>query len=312
LSAAREHLEQGVARYDLHRHRFLAFRYGQDPGVFCLCYLVRLLWFLGYPDQALHYSQRASALAREIGHPFSSTVAATFAALVTQLRREATKTLAAVEAAVPLCVEHGFTFYLSMNTILQGWALTFCGKPEEGLRQLQQGLTAWQATGAELFRPHLLALLAEAYGATGQIEEGLRVIGEAFDAAHKGGMRFYEAELYRLKGTLTLQSQTSLRQVLNKSQTSQNQSEDTNSRSLLPDPQAEAEACFLQAIEVAQQQQAKSWELRAATSLARLWQQQGKCQEAYELLAPVYNWFTEGFDTKDLQEAKALIEELSH
>jgi predicted ATPase len=265
--------------------------------------LVRLLWFLGYPDQALQYSQRALALAREVGHPFSSAVAATFAALVAQLRREEAAAIGAADTAISLCAEHGFAFYQSMSMILRGWVLTIGGNPEEGLRQLRQGLTAWQATGAELFRPHLLALLAEAYRETCQVEEGLRVIGEAFDAAHKGGMRFYEAELYRLKGELTLQKAN--QKAKGKSQKSK----------VKTNPQArveqEAEECFLKAIEIARRQQAKSWELRAATSLARLWQSQGKQAEAHQILSETYHWFTEGFDTKDLQEAKVLIEELS-
>jgi len=307
LPAAREHLEQGVARYDLQQHRFLAFRYGHDPGVFCLCYLVRLLWFLGYPEQALQYSRRALALAHEIRHPFSSTLAATFAALVAQLRREEAETITTADAAITLCAEHGFTFYQSMSVILRGWALTARGQSEEGLGQLRQGLVMWQATGAELFRPHLLALLAEAYGETDQVEEGLRVIGEAFDAAHKGGTRFYEAELYRLKGELTLQKPSGVRGP---------ESEVTNPQPPTPNTQAEvereAEGYFLKAIEIARHQQAKSWELRAATSLARLWQRQGKKTEAHQMLAEIYNWFTEGFDTKDLQEAKALLEKLQH
>jgi predicted ATPase len=141
---------------------------------------------------------------------------------------------------------------------------------------MRQGLAAWQATGAELFRPHLLALLAEAYGKVDQPEEGLAVLAEAFAAAHKSGRRFYEAELYRLKGELSLQSRSP-------------QSAVSDPRPLAPDPQAEAEAeaCFLRAIEIARQQQAKSWELRATVSLARLWQQQGKQHEARNILSEI-------------------------
>jgi predicted ATPase len=161
---------------------------------------------------------------------------------------------------------------------------------------MQQGLAAYWATGGELERPYFLALLAEAYGKAGQVAEGLGVVAEALAAVDKAGERLWEAELHRLKGELSLQS----RQVTD---TSPGQSKDTS-------PQTEAEACLLKAIAVARQQQAKSWELRAVMSLARLWQQQGKKAEAHQLLAPVYHWFTEGFDTKDLQEAKALLDEL--
>jgi class 3 adenylate cyclase/predicted ATPase len=313
LDPAREHLERGIALYDPQQHRFLAFRYGQDPGVFCLCYMVRILWFLGYPDQALQRSQEALALAQDLSHPFSLALALTFAALVHQLRQEGRATQEQAEVAIALCTEQGFAFYQAMGTILHGWALTVQGQKGEGITQMRQGLIAWQATGAELFRPHLLALLAEGYGRAGQVEEGLGVLAEALGAAHKSGKRFYEAELYRLKGELSLKS----RQVEGKSMTSQNKSEvwrpasDVPSPQFpVPSPQAEAEACFLRAIDLARQQEAKSWELRAVLSLSRLWQSQGKKDEARQMLTEIYGWFTEGFDTVDLQEAKTLLEEL--
>lgn len=150
-------------------------------------------------------------------------------------------------------------------------------------------MTRLRATGAELNRPEILARLAEAYGAVGQVKEGLTLLAEATAAVHKTGERFYEAELYRLKGTLTLQSKV---------------------QSLKSEVEEEAEEYFRKAIEIARGQQAKSLELRAVMSLARLWQQQGKKEEARRMLAEVYNWFTEGFDTADLQEAKMLLEEL--
>jgi predicted ATPase len=149
---------------------------------------------------------------------------------------------------------------------------------------MRQGIAAWRATGAELQRPYYLALLAEAHGKAGQADEGLRVLAEALSAVHTTGERQHEAEIYRLKGELLLQQD-------------------------VPDEQ-EAESCFRQAVDVAHQQQAKSFELRAAMSLSRLWQQQGKCAEARQLLEPIYGWFTEGFNTTDLLEARALLEEL--
>ena len=185
---------------------------------------------------------------------------------------------------------------------MRGWDLIEQGQGEEGIGQIRRGLAGFLATGARLARPGLLGLLATAYGKVGQTEEGLTLLVEALAQVHKTGERFYEAELYRLKGQLTLQSKTSLGQVPNKSKTSQTKSE----------VEKEAEACFWQAIEIARRQQAKSLELRVVMSLSRLWQKQGKKDEARQLLAEIYDWFTEGFDTKDLQEAKALLEELSH
>jgi predicted ATPase len=173
---------------------------------------------------------------------------------------------------------------------MRGWVLAEQGQGEEGIAQMRRGLAACRATGAELERPFYLTLLAEAYGKGGQVEEGLQVLAEALDAVDKSGERFCEAELYRLKGALTLAR--------------------SRVQGLTSIVQKEAEACFLNAIKVARQQQAKSWELRATVSLARLWQQQGKTTEAHRMLSEIYGWFTEGFDTKDLQEAKALLEEL--
>src|SRR5262249_35530030 len=168
---------------------------------------------------------------------------------------------------------------------LYGWALAHKGQTQEGIEQMSQGLTVWRATGAELLRPCYLALLSEAYGMRGQPEAGLTVLTEALELVDTTGERWYEAELHRLRGALLLQQSL--------------------------DHQAEAETCFQHAISIAQNQSAKSWELRAATSMARLWQQQGKRQEAHDLLASVYGWFTEGFDTADLIDAKALLDELS-
>jgi predicted ATPase len=199
--------------------------------------------------------------------------------------------------------------------MLRGWAVAEQGKGAEGIEQMHQGLAAIRASGAEFERPYWLALLAEGYGTVGRTEEGLSVLAEALAIVDKTGVRFYAAELYRLKGQLTLQSQASLGQVkasLKPVNTSQDKSTVTNPQSLTPNPQAEAEACFLKAIEIARRQQAKSLELRAVMSLSRLWQTQSKKDEAQQMLAEVYGWFTEGFGTKDLQEAKALLEELDH
>jgi predicted ATPase len=250
------------------------------------------LWLLGYPDQALQRGHEALTLARELADPVSLAIALCFAMWVHQFRREGRLAQERAEAAIALATEQGFTVVRANGTIFRGWALfQRSGEPEagqghreEGIAQMRQGLAVWQATGARVFRPYGLALLAEASAHVGQIEEGLTLLGEALAVAHDTGERRWEAELHRLKGELLL------------------------GRAAGQD--AEAEACLHQALAVARQQQTKSLELRAAMSLSRLWQRQGKRAEAHQLLAEVYGWFAEGFDTADLQEARALLEEL--
>jgi predicted ATPase len=284
FSTAQGHLEQGMTLYDPEQHRSLASLYGQDQGVICRSWAALALWCLGYPDQALQQSHEALTLAQELAHPFSLVYALCFAGKLSQLRREAQAAQERATAEIAFCTEQGFVLYLARGTILRGWALAEQGQGEEGRAQMHQGMAAYQATGSEVFRPSYLACLAEAYGKAGQAEEGLTMLAEALTAVHKTGERFYEAELYRLKGEL-LMARSAAHQM-------------------------EAETCFRQALDVARRQQAKSWELRAALSLSRLWQQQGKRAKAQDLLAPIYGWFTEGFDTADLQEARVLLEDL--
>jgi adenylate cyclase len=217
----------------------------------------------------------------------------TLAAHLRQLRREGQAAREQADAAIALSLEHGIPHWLSQATVTQGWALAEQGAVREGIAQLRQGAAGQRATGAEALQPWFLAMLAEAYGKAEQAEEGLTVLAEALAVVDKNGERFYEAELYRLKGELLLAQE-------GKNQKAKGKSEDVS----------EAEECFQKAIDIARKQEAKSWELRAATSLARLWQQQGKKAEARQMLAEIYSWFTEGFDTKDLQEAKALLEQL--
>jgi predicted ATPase len=311
LPLAREHVEQGIALYDPQQHRSLAFVYGTELGVTCRVYAAWVLWLLGYPDQALQRSHEAITLAQELSHPYSLSLALDFTATLHQFRREWRLAQERAEAAMALSAERGFTMLHSEAAIRRGWALAEQGQGEEGIAQIRQSLAAYREIGAELWRSYHLALLAEAYGKGGQVAEGLSVVAEALAAVDKAGERLWEAELYRLKGTLTLQSKTSLGQVSGKSQTSRDKSEDTNPQPPTPSTQSEAEACFLKAIEIARKQQAKSLELRAVMSLSGLWQQQGKKDEARRLLAEIYNWFIEGFDTRDLQEAKALLAELT-
>jgi predicted ATPase len=215
------------------------------------------------------------------------------------------------EAAIALCKEHGFPYWLAEGTILRGWALAEQGQGTEGIAQLREGLAVYQATGAELGQSYWLDLLAEAYGKVGQVKEGLTALAEALALGNQSGERFYEAELYRLKGELTLQQfQVPGSKFKVPSTRTRNQKREARNHSPTLDPQAEAEACFRKAIEIAQCQRAKSLELRATMSLARLWRRQGKKDEARRMLADIYGWFTEGFDTKDLQEAKTLLAEL--
>jgi predicted ATPase len=282
FSRARAHLEQGMALYDTQQHRSHAFLYGRDPGVDCYSYAAWNLWSLGYPDQALKWNDEALILAHELLHPFSLVFALNFAGCLHIFLREGQATQEQAEAAITLSTEHGFPHWFALGTILRGWALAEQG--EAGTAQIRQGMAAWRAAGAELARPYFLGLLAAACTKQGQAEEGLSALAEALATVHETGEHFYEAELYRLQGELLLARST--QQTI------------------------EAETCFHQALDVARRQLAKSWELRAAMSLSRLWQRQGKRDEARQLLAAVYGWFTEGFDTTDLQEAKALLEEL--
>ncbi len=263
-------------------------------------FAARALWYLGYLDQALKRNQEALALAQEFSHPFGLTVALYFAAVLHQLRQEGRLTQERAEAALALSTERGFAQFLAQGTILRGWALAVQGQGEEGIAEMRQGLVAFRATVAEIARPYMFALLAEAYRKVGQAEEGLTVLAEALAEVDKSGERRQEAELYRLKGELTLQSQGKSRQ----GKASQDKSE-------VQSPESEAEECFLKAIEIARRQQAKSWELRAVMSLSRLWRQQGRREEARRMLSEIYGWFTEGFDTADLKEAKALLNEIS-
>jgi class 3 adenylate cyclase/predicted ATPase len=285
LVPSRVHLEQGIALYDPDQHRSHAFQYGFEPGVLCRFFMAKTLWLLGYPDQALQKSHAALAMAKELAHPQSLAFSLYAANVVHHSRREWHLIKERAEAEVALSTEQGFPLWLPWGIIFGGRVLVEQGQGEEGIAQMCQAVTAFEAIQSRLLRPYCLALLAEAHGKVRQTEAGLAVLAEALSVAHDNGEHYYEAELYRIKGELLL-----MRPV--------------------PDERA-AEDCFHQALDVARRQEAKSLELRAAMGLARLWQQQGKRAEAYERLAPIDGWCTEGFDTADLQEAKVLLEELA-
>jgi predicted ATPase len=286
LAAAQPHLEQGMKLYDPQRHRTHATLYsGHDPGVCCRMQAAHSLWLFGYPDQALAGIHAALALAQLLAHPLSLCMALRWAAVLHYLRREAPLTLACAEAAMTIATDHGFSQQVALVTPLRDWALAATGQGEEGIVPSHQALTASQATEATRDRSDCLALLAETFAQVGQITEGLEALAEGLATVAKSRIRWWEAELYRLRGELLLQQ-------------------------TVAQPE-EAEVCFQQALVLARGEQAKAWELRAATSLSRLWQRQGKRAEAHELLAPVYGWFSEGVDTADLRQARALLEELS-
>jgi len=286
VAAAHTHFAQSMALYDPQQHRVYAFQHGEDSGVICHIYAAWVLWYLGYPDQGLTRSHEGVTLAQQSAHPFSLGLVLSFTAYVHQFRREEHFTQEHAEAAISLSKEQGFPQWMAVGSILHGWALAQqAGQAQEGIEQINQSLRAYRTAGAEIARSYFLALLAEAHGTVRQPEAGLTVLAEALTLAETTGERHYEAEIYRLKGELLLQQSS--------------------------DNSTEAEAYFHHAIRIAQNQQAKSWELRTSTSLARLWQSQGKRQDAYDLLASVYNWFTEGFDTLDLQDAKALLDALA-
>jgi predicted ATPase len=285
VATAHTHFTQGIALYHPQPRRTTAFRYGVDAGVACHSYAARALWLLGSPDQGLAQSQHAVTLAQQMAHPYSLGFAWNSAATFHQLRREVRFTQEYAEAAIKLATEQGFPHWRAYGAIRRGWALAHQGRAQEGVAQLTHGLSASRAAGDKIMHPYYLALLADAQGTRGEPETGLTVLTEALALVETTGERWHESELHRLKGELLLQQSS--------------------------DNQVEAESCFHHALEIARTQQAKSFELRAATSLARLWQRQGKRAEAYELLAPVYGWFTEGFDTADLQEAQALLDALA-
>jgi class 3 adenylate cyclase/predicted ATPase len=278
LSSALTHTERGIELYNPHEHRQYAALYGgHDPGVCGLRHAAMTLWLLGYPDQALEKSRDALALAQKLSHPYSLVHALFYSAWVHQQRGEIQAVHERVEAGMALAAEQGFTRRAQQGAILQGWLMVQEGKWQEGILKIRQGPAS--AFGQLFYAPPL----AEAYGKVGQTEEGLRVIIEELGRMHKIGERFFEPELHRIKGELLRQATADER---------------------------EAEACFQEALKVARGQSAKSLELRAAMSLSRLWQKQGKMAEARQLLGDIYGWFTEGFDTADLKEAKALLEEL--
>jgi predicted ATPase len=284
LPAARLHLEEGIARYTPDQRRAPVFRIGQDLGVGCRGFAAMTLWLLGYPEQALARLHEALALAQGLSHPFSLAFAWCVAAIVSQCRRGVPVVHEQAEAAVALSTEQGFPHWAAQGTSLRGWALAMQGQGEAGIAQVRQGIATFRATGAAQLVPYYCTMLADVATHLGHTADGLQALAEAHMLVEQHEERYWEAEVHRLRGILLLRQPGTA--------------------------QAEAETWLQRALDVARRQEAKSLELRAAMSLACLWQQQGRRAEAHDLLAPIYGWFTEGFDTADLQEAKALLEAL--
>jgi serine/threonine protein kinase/predicted ATPase len=285
-AATRHHMECAETLYDPLGHQSHTFLFGQDVGVACKAFGAVALWLLGYPDQAVQKSGEAMTLAHRLSQPSSQVLAQHFGAMLHQCRRQPRAALACADLSVAISAEQGFSFWHAGGTVLRGWALSECGSGTAGLAALRGGLEAWLATGSVTYLTYYWALLGEVLGKQGQLEEGLKALDEALDLAERTGEGLYQAELHRLQGVLRLQLAGSL-------------------------DSTHAEVCFRQALTVAGRQDARSLELRAAMSLAQLYESQDRRTDARLLLAEVYGWFTEGFDTPDLKEAKALLEGLS-
>jgi predicted ATPase len=256
--------------------------YLHDPGVCGRIHVAIVLWLFGYPDRALESSRQALALAHELAQPFSVAWALSAAAMIDQFRGDRTRTTRSAEEAIALSAEQGFAQWLAMGTVLRGWAKS---DPATREREASSGLAAWRVLSNRHFIPYFLALTAETCCGLGRADEARDRVAEALDLVHLTGGRWYEAELHRLTGELSLMSGGSA--------------------------ESDGEKHLRRAIEVARELEAKSLELRAVMSLARLFAKQSKRHEARAMLADIYGWFTEGFDTADLKDAKALLDELA-
>jgi predicted ATPase len=278
----RDTLERGLAFHDPDQHRALAYLYGEEDGVSCRLNLMLSLFALGYPDQALARAREALALAEALGHPHVLAYTLYWLSTAHLLVRDSQSALAVAERALALCCEKGIPFWQNAAIINRGYALAMQGHSEEGIAEASQGLSAYRSIGAGVLQTNYLAQLAEMHLWAGQMDGGLALVDEGLAAVSKTGERCSEATLYRLRAEL-------LR---------------------VQGHDAQAEADLQQALAVARAQQARSWELAATLSLCRMWRAQGRQDEARRMLADIYGWFTEGFDTPDLKEAKTLLDEL--
>lgn len=292
LATARSHFEQAIDLYDPQQDRSFAFHPGSDSVIAACIYAVRVLWYLGYPRQARLRCHEAFVMAREAAHPYSLALVRLLTAMFHKDLRKMRVAQMQAEATIAICTEQGFPHFLAMATIVRGWALAMLGDSETGIAVLHQGLDAWRAAGAEVSQTRWLAMLAEAYWKSGQTDAGLAALGEALKLVDAMGERYEEAEIHRLKGELLLQSESLVAESNKVCEA--------------------AEDCFQQALLIARRQQARSFELRAAMSLGRLWHRHDRQADARALLTPIYDWFTEGADTPDLQDAEQLLVTLSN
>jgi predicted ATPase len=283
-----DHLEKVSASYDRDRHGFLALQYGQDTGVVCRSHAAWALWLLGNPARALETANETMMIASRLSQPYTLATASVICAWISQFYRDDRRIQEQADTAIALAAEKGFAFWGEMGLFMRGWALAQQGQLEDGIAQMRSGLSSLQDGGAEIMRPYFLALLAETHAKIGQAKEGLDMLTAAVIAAEKGGEHWWTAELYRLKGELTLQH--------------------SKQRGHQARDRKQAEECFAQALAIARAQQAKSLELRVAMSMSRLPHPQAKKAEVRRGLAEIYERFSEGFDTPDLREAKALLD----
>jgi predicted ATPase len=283
--AALAHFETAASLYRPEEHHDDALRYGQDIGVAAIVQLSWALWHRGYPDQSARAADRALAYSRELGHAHTLSHALWYAGMTAAFARDVATVYAHSNDCVALASEHGFALWKAFGRILQGWADAQRGEATTGIALICDGLAAAEATGTRGYIPLNLTLLAEALALAGKIEEGLAALDDALAKAAVSDERGWSAEIHRVRGEFTV-------------------------RLAHPDP-AKAEDSFRTALAIAREQGTRGYELRAATSLARLWREHGRRGEARELLAPLYGWFTEGFDTADLKDAKALLDELA-
>ena len=282
--AGRQQLERARALYNPVEHTQFRYQYGQDIGATTLCYLCWALWHLGYFDQASEVAAEAVTHANEVAHPHTQVYTICHArGMLDIFRRRSEETPSYADLVVSLCNEHGFPFWAAGGQILKGWAATYQGEAELGIELLRDGVAAWRNTGARLWLPIFLALEAEAHAKAGHPDTALQVIAEAIQVSEETGERWAVAEVLRIKaGLLQATGRTT----------------------------EEVEALLVNSLQIARHQQARSWELRTACDLARLWQHQGRGAEALQLVQTIYNQITEGFGTADLRDAEALLVEL--
>lgn len=290
LEPGSQHFERAMDLYDAAQHRSHAFVYGQDPGVVCQVQAAFALWLRGYPDRAMKLSQEALRLAQDTAHPYTLAYALNWMAMVHQFRRAAELVQRWAEASLAVSSKNGFAHLTAVATVLRGWALVEQGHAKEGLAQSREGIAMAEAGETILLRPYYLGLLAAGYAKQGDPAQGLRLLDEALELLKQTGEAWWEAELYRTKGILLLQASSS------EGKTQQ---------------AGHVEECLMRARTLARRQQAKALELRAAIDLGRLWHTQGKKDMARTTLAEVYERFTEGLDTRDLKDARALLHVLS-